>query len=168
MALAQMTPRKETHNPPMAGRIVYTDESGKTQIAAAARLAPDTFSSSARTDSLRASKTGHKWRKTFSETCYIYALDVLAALAILLGKSNELRNKSATFYIDNNNAICALIENAANPPEIQATVGAIWHRMRDLRIAPWFDRVPSKRNIDALPLAGRGSLTIPHGQRRIC
>ena len=82
-------------------------------------------------------------------------MEVLAVLAILLEKSNELRNKSVTFYIDNNNALSALIKNAANPPEIQAMAGLIWHRIRDLRITPWFERVPSKRNIADLPTRGK-------------
>ena len=155
VALAHMKPRKATPKPPKVERIVYTDAAGRSQIIAAVCLTPGTFVAGNRIDSVRHSKTGLKWRKTFKKTCYIYGLEVLAVLAILLEKSNELRNKSVTFYIDNNNALSALIKNAANPPEIQAMVGLIWHRIRDLRITPWFERVPSKRNIADLPTRGR-------------
>ena len=33
-------------------------------------------------------------------------------------------------------------------------VALIWRRVRDLRITPWFERVPSKRNIADLPTRG--------------
>ena len=154
VALDHMKPRKATPKPPITERIVYSDAAGKSQIIATVCLTPGTFASSKRLDTIRYSKTGNKWRKTFEKTCYIYGLEVLAILAILLEECNELRNKSVTFYIDNNNALCALVKNAANPPEIQAMVGLIWHRIRDLRITPWFERVPSKRNIADLPTRG--------------
>ena len=155
VALAHMKPRKATPKHPKTERVVYSDAAGKSQIIATVCLTPGTFASNDRIDSIRHSKTGNKWGKTFEKTCYIYGLEVLAVLAILLEKCNELRNKSVTFYTDNNNALCALVKNAANSPEIQATVGLIWHRIRDLRIAPWFERVPSKRNIADLPARGK-------------
>ena len=33
-------------------------------------------------------------------------------------------------------------------------VALIWHRLRDLNITPWFERVPSKMNIADLPTRG--------------
>ena len=65
VALARMKPRMETQKHPTTERIVYTDASGKSGIVAEVRSAPETFAASDAVDSVRASKTGHKWRKTF-------------------------------------------------------------------------------------------------------
>ena len=144
-SLAHVKHREATPKHPMAERIVYSDAAGKSQIIATVRRKPGTFDSSNRIGPIRPSKTGDRRRKTFGETCYIYGLEVLAVLAILLlGKCNELRDKSVTFYIDNNNAICALGKNEAGPSEIQAMVGLVCNRIRDIRTTPWFDRVPPK------------------------
>ena len=110
-------------------------------------LTPGTFEASDTIDSIIASKTANAWRKTFGKTCYIYGLEMLAVLAILMAKNNGLEGRTATFYIDNNNALQALVKNSGNPIEIQALAALIWHRIRDLGIIPWFERVPSKRNI---------------------
>ena len=139
MALAHMKPRKATPKPPRTERIVYSNATGKSQVIATVCLTPGTLASNDRIESVRHSKTGNKWGKTYEETCYIYGLEVLEVLAILLERCNELRNKSVPPYINNNNSLCALVKNAANPPEIQAMVGMIWHRIRDLRITPWFE-----------------------------
>lgn len=142
VSISHMKHRKDTPKPPTAERIFYTDASGKTEIISVSRLTPETFASSDRLGPARSPKNSRKWRSTFENPCYIYGLEVLAALPILLGRRNELRDKSVTFYIDNDNSICELIKNTANPPEIQAAVGLIWHSVRDLRITPWFERVP--------------------------
>ena len=142
--IAHMKHRKATPKHPMAERIVYSDAVGKSQIIATVRRKPGTFDSSNRIGPIRPSKTGDRRRKSFGATCYIYGLGVLAVLAILLGKCNELRDKSVTSYIDNNNSLCALGKNEADPPEIQAMVGFVCNSIRDIRITPWFDRVSPK------------------------
>ena len=76
---------------------------------------------------------------------------MLAVLAILMDKNNGLKGRTVTFYIDNNNALQALIKNSGNPIEVQALTALIWHKIRDLGIIPWFERVPTKRNIADLP-----------------
>ena len=163
VALAHMKPRMEPPRHPRNERIVYADEAGKSGIIASVCIMHETCVASDRLDAAQAPDTGHRWRKTFGKTFYIYGLDSLSVLEMIHGKSSELRNRSVTFYIENDNFLCALINNAANPPEIQAMVGLIWHRIRDLRIAPWFESVPSKRNIAACQRAERGLATIPRG-----
>ena len=64
-----------------------------------------------------------------------------------------------TFYIDNDNALQALVKNAAGPTVIQGMVALVWHRIRDLRTTPRFERVPSKRNIADLPTRGSAYLS---------
>ena len=65
-------------------------------------------------------------------------------------KNNGLRDRTVTFYIDNN-SLRELIKNSGILVEIQALTALIWHRVRDLGIIPWFERAPSKRNIADLP-----------------
>ena len=89
--------------------------------------------------------------KDLAPTIYIYCLEMIAVLATLMKKWADVANKSATFYIDNNNALLAILKNSAKPTSIQATAGPIWRRIRELNITPWFGRVPSKRNIADLP-----------------
>ena len=122
-AFAYMQPRMDTPKRPMDERIVYTDSAGKSEIIASLRITPEPVVASDRLDSVRAPETGHKRRRTSGKTCYIYGFEVLAVLAILPEMVNELRNRPATFYIDDNNVISALIKSAANPPEIHAMRG---------------------------------------------
>ena len=68
-----------------------------------------------------------------------------------MAEGEYLRGESGTFYIDNNNAIEALIKNSATPISIKALSALIWLRIRDIEMSPWFARAPSKRNIDDLP-----------------
>ena len=76
---------------------------------------------------------------------------MLAVLTTLMAKGAGLANKSVTFYIDKNNALLAILKNSATPTSTQAMAGLIWHRIRALNVTPWFERVPSKRNIPDLP-----------------
>ena len=66
------------------------------------------------------------------------------------GQEQWAQGRTVAFYIDSNNSLQALINNSGNPVSIQARTALIWHRIRDIGIAPWFERVPSKRNIDDL------------------
>ena len=75
---------------------------------------------------------------------------MLAILATLMGRGDDIRNQSVTFYIDNN-ALLAILKNSAKPVAILAMTGLIWHRIQELNITPRFERVPSKRNIADLP-----------------
>ena len=76
---------------------------------------------------------------------------MLAVLTTLMEKGADLANRSVTFYIDNNDALLAILKNSARPTSIQATTGLIWKRIRELNITPMFERAPPKRNIADLP-----------------
>ena len=147
VALDHMKPRVATPKPKLTERVVYTDAAGKAKIIAAGIIGPITFAECKTVKRVCATRTGHRWIKTFEDTSYIYGLEMLEILATLMTEGDDLRGKSATFYIDNNNALVALIKNSATPIAIQALTAQIWHRIRELEISPWFERVPSKRNI---------------------
>ena len=146
-----MKPRVATQKPKLTERAVYTDASGKSKIIDAATIDPATFAVNKTIKRVCATRTGRRRVETFEDASYIYGLDMLAALATLMAEGEDIRGKSVTFYIDNNNAREAIIKNSATPIAIQALTALIWHRIRDLDISPWFERVPSKRNIADLP-----------------
>ena len=158
VALGQLPARKATPQPSVPERVVYTDAAGKSAIIAAVVIDPSRFTESKTIDTVWSLKTGLRWKSTFAKTNFIYGLELLALLALLMEKGNDIRGKSVTFYIDNDNALHALVKNASEPTVIQGMVALIWHRLRDLRITPWFERVPSKRNVADLPTRG---VTIP-------
>ena len=54
----------------------------------------------------------------------ISGLEALEVLVALLGPKNDIRGRSATFYIDNNNALSGIVKNSATPVAIQAMVGS--------------------------------------------
>ena len=131
-------------------RIAYTDDAVKSQISAAVALTPGAFDASSILYSVTVSRTANEWSMAFGETCYIYGLEMIAALAILMTKNNGLENKTVTCNVDNN-AAPALLKNNGDRNEIQALTALISHRVRGPGIIPWFERVPSKRNIADLP-----------------
>ena len=149
-----MKPRQALPQPTYPGRVVYTDAAGKSAIIAAVTFDPARFREHKVIDSARSLKTGFRWRSTFAKTSFVYGLEILALFALLMQEGNDIRNQSVTFYIDNDNALQALVRNCAGPSVVQGLVALIWHRLRDLNVTPWFERVPSKRNIDDLPTRG--------------
>ena len=164
MSRDYMTHRIETPKPQRAERIVYTDAAGETKIVAAACLTPETFASYDRLISVRASKTGHRWRKNFKKTCHIYGLEVLAVLAILLGKADEPRNRSVNFYIDSNNSLCALRKTRPTHRESRQ-----WWGLFCIASATFVARLGSRESrtnetYPTCPRACRGSPTTPHVQ----
>ena len=150
-ALPNMEPRVATPNTDRTDRIVYTDAAGKSRIVAAVIIGPTNFKHTKYLRSVTHIRTGMRWAKTCADTSYIYGLEMLAILATLMERGDDIRNQSVTFYIDNNNALSAILKNSAKPLAIRAMTGLIWHRIQELNITPRFERVPSKRNIADLP-----------------
>merc|ERR1719158_1830588 len=130
--LPSMEPRVATPKGDRTERIVYTDAAGKSQIIAAVVSGPSTFKNTKYIRPAKHIRTGEKRKRTFAPTIYIYGLEMLAVLAALTEKGADLGNKSATFYIDSNNALLAILKNSAKPTSIQAMAGLIWHRIREL------------------------------------
>lgn len=62
-----------------------------------------------------------------------------------------MANRSATFYIEGNNAILEIRKKNAKPMPIREMAGLIWRRIRELNTTPLFGRVASKRNIADMP-----------------
>ena len=150
-ALPNMEPMAATPKTDRADRVVYTDAAGKSRIIAAVIIDPTGFKHTKYLRSVAHVRTGQRWLRTFANTSYIYGLEMLAILATLMEREDDLRNHSVTFYIDSNNALLAILKNCAKSAAIHPMAGLIWHRIQELDITPRFGRVPSKRNIDDLP-----------------
>ena len=113
VALSHMKPRKALPLPPLPDRVVYTDAAGKSAIIAAVTFDPTRFASNKTIGCVWILKAGFRWRSTFAKTNFIYGLELLALFALLMQEDNDMRNRCVTFYIDNDNALQALVRNAA-------------------------------------------------------
>ena len=123
---------------------------GESHIIDAAITDPTDLGSGETIKKVCAIRTGLRWIKTFDDAIYTYGLEILACLATLMAEGDDIRGKTVTFYNDNNNALDSIVKNSATPTTIHASTALIWRRVRDLCISPWFERVPSRRNIDDL------------------
>ena len=79
-----MKPRAASPKPKLTERAVYTDAAGKSQIIAASIIDPIIFADCETIKRVCATRTGHRWIKTFEDTRYIYGLEMLAILATLM------------------------------------------------------------------------------------
>ena len=154
VALGHMPPRKASPKPTVPERVVYTDAAGKSAIIAAVVIDPTRFAEGKTIDAVWSLKTGFRWMSTFAETNFVYGLELIALLALLMLEGNDLRDKSATIYIDNDNALQALVRNAAGPTVVQGMVALIWHRLRDIGITPGLKGCPLRRMWPTSPLGG--------------
>ena len=115
-SLPNMEPRVATPKGDRTERIVYTDAAGKSQIIATVISGPSSFKNTKYIRSIAHIRTGGRWGETFTPTSYIYGLEMLAVLTTLTGKGAELANKSVTFYIDNDNALLAILKTPPSQP----------------------------------------------------
>ena len=94
---------------------------------------------------------GENWRGLFMETNLIYGLELLAVVQTAADPSIDLDGKCVTFYVDNNNAISALVR--AGPKALAVSISAriFWAICTKRPITPWFERVPGKINITDFP-----------------
>ena len=154
--LGTRSPRERACYPDL---IVFTDAATSTSIIAAVAISREDFMADETIQEVRKTVTGKYWEALFDSTNLIYGLEMLALLAILFYPNNRMRNKNATFHIDNSNAFEAVVKNSATPLVIVAMTQLIWHRIYDLNITPWFEWVPGARNIADLPTR---RVTIPY------
>ena len=157
-ALHNMDRRAVRDNADRPDVVVFTDSATSTAIIAAVAIGRADFLVNETAQEARKTVTGKYWEALFDSTNLIYGLEMLALLAILYYPNNRLRNKNATFHIDNANAFDAVVKNSARPSVIVAMTHLIWHRIYELGITAWFEWVPGNRNIADLPTR---NVTIP-------
>ena len=98
------------------------------------------------------------WIRMFHSTNLIYGLELLALLAFIYMNRFVLRNKSVNIYIDNNNALCALIRGDSNTAVIADMSACFWRLCQSFGIDVWLGRVGSKLNIADHPTREESSL----------
>ena len=96
--------------------------------------------------------------RLFHRTNLIYGLELLALLAFIFMNRNRLRNSSINAYLDNNNALCALIRGDSNTAIIADMVAVFWKVLQKYGIDIWLGRVGSKLNIADHPTRTESSL----------
>ena len=131
--------------------VIFTDAATSTAIIAAIAISTDQFKQNETLSETLEIVTGQYWHTLFDKTSLIYGLEMLALLAKLWQPNNELKDKNVTFHLDNENALKAIIKNNSKVTIITAMTQLIWHRIAQLGIIPWFEWVPSNRNISDLP-----------------
>ena len=98
------------------------------------------------------------WTRLFHRTNLIYGLELLALLGFVFANRRRLRNSSINAYLDNNNALCALIRGDSNTAVIADMVAVFWMVLQKYGIDIWLGRVSSKLNIADHPTRTESSL----------
>ena len=87
----------------------------------------------------------------FEKTALVYGLEMLEFIAVIWTPNTPIGGKTATFHMENENAVKALVKTNAHPEIITETAQLSWYRTNQLGATPWFGWVPPNRNIADLP-----------------
>ena len=98
------------------------------------------------------------WIRLFHRTNLIYGLELLALLGFIFANRHRLKGSSINAYLDNNNALCALIRGDSNTAVIADMVAVFWLVLQKYGIDIWLGRVCSKLNIADHPTRTESSL----------
>ena len=140
------TPRIIELKPQRPEVIIYTDAATSTRVVAACVLHPENFPQHQVFSELRAEVSNPLWEVTLAGTTYIYGLEMLAIVAIILVLGEQLRNKNVTIYIDNSNARDALVRGYTDTKAVDKMVQIFWAHVQRLGISVWFELIPSGVN----------------------
>ena len=132
-------------------RIIYTDAATSTLLAASITFYPSNCTVAPVVEACRVMAAGQEWCDLFIETNLIYGLEMLAIVQTAADPNLDLDGRCVTFYIDNNNAISALIKGDSDTVIISAISRIFWAICGRRGIAPWLERAPSPVNIADLP-----------------
>ena len=108
--LRQKIPRLVVCRNPWPDLIIYTDAAGETMITAALLFDRAEFMRSGCVSAVRSEVASLGWIELFRGANSIYGLELLAIALTTADSSLDLENKSITYYIDNNNALSALVK----------------------------------------------------------
>ena len=130
---------------------IYTDAATSTGITAALVFNNEIPSDHPAIDELRGETSPPLWGATFDSATYIYGLEMLAVVGILLFLGAGLRNKTVVFYIDNSNCRDALARGYTNTKVIDSLVQIFLAQVNRLGIFAWFELTPSDPNPSDAP-----------------
>ena len=101
-------------------RIIYTDAATSTLIAAIITFYPSNCTIVPVVEACRVMTAGQEWCGLFIETNLIYGLEMPAIAQTAADHNLDLDGQCATFYIDSNDAISALIKEDSEAVIISA------------------------------------------------
>ena len=136
--------------------VLYSD-AASTMSQIAAILFKGGHSGSPKIELLTKGKTPKFWIRLFHRANLIYGLDLLALLGFIFANRHRLKGSSINAYLDNNNALCALIRGDSNTAVIADMVAVFWLVLQKYGIDIWLGRVCSKLNIADHPTRTEGS-----------
>ena len=126
--------------------MIYTDAATSTRITAALVPNNETPSEHPIIDELREEASSLLWENNFPGTTYIYGLEMLAIVGILLSLGGKLRNKTVVFYIDNSNCRDAHVSGYTETNVIDSLVQIFQAQINRRGIYAWFELIPSDPN----------------------
>ena len=83
------------HRLPVPPYVIYTDAATLTRILAAVILAPQPFLAGEGADVCFAEISDVEWGRIFDQTTYIFGLEMIAAIAVLLSAGEFLRGRTS-------------------------------------------------------------------------
>ena len=131
--------------------LIYTDAATSTQIICALVISVDQFKTSHTISECATMTTGKRWKTLFNKTNYIYGLEMLALLALVIDPRADIDGKAIVFYLDNDNAVKAMVKNKSDTRVIQTMTLLIWHILAIRGVRAWFEWVGSNFNPADLP-----------------
>ena len=111
LALGALQPRTVRPYQKYPDLMVYTDAGTPAQIICALVIGLDQFKSPHTIAECITMTTGKRWKTILNKTNYIYGLEMLAVLALVIDPKAGIDGKAIVFYIDNDNAAEALVKN---------------------------------------------------------
>ena len=132
-------------------RIIFTDEATSTLIAAIIIFYPSSCAVVPVAEACRVMTAGQGMCDLFIETNLIYGLEMLANVQTAADPDLDLDGQCVTFYIDDNNAISALIKGGSGTVIISVLSRIFWEICGRSGIMPWLERAPSPVNIADIP-----------------
>lgn len=78
---------------------------------------------------------------------YIMQGELLAAVSAVITNADVLHDRSVLMFIDNIGALSTIVHGYARKPDMACMVNAFHSLVREHRIFPWAEWVPSKANI---------------------
>ena len=151
VALKALLPRTIRPYQQYPDLIIYTDAATSTQIICALVIGVESCKSAPAVNECITMTTGQRWKTLFNKTNYIYGLEMLAILALVIDPMADIDGKAIVFYIDNDNSVKSLVKNQSDTRVIQTMTLLNWHMLALRGVRSWFEWVGSNLNPADLP-----------------
>ena len=156
VAMGALQPRTVRPYQKYPDLMVYTDAATSTQAICALVIGVGDFKSPRAVNECITMTTGHRWKTAFNKTDYSYGLEMLALLALVIDPKADIDGKAIIFYLDNDNAVKALVEKTGHPSDPGYDPPDLAHIIPQ-GVRAWFEWVGSDFNPEDLPTRNNAS-----------